>query len=61
MKNWLSSKTIWVNLGVTLLGGIVTLLQTAPLDPQTIGIAVSVLGAINVYLRSITTQPIGRG
>ena len=61
MKTWLKSKTIWVNLAVTILGGIITMVQSAPFDPAVIGIAVTILGAVNVYLRTITDTAIGTG
>lgn len=59
MKTWLKSKTIWVNLAVVVVGGLVSVVQTAPLDPAVIGIIGTVLGAVNVYLRTITDTAIG--
>lgn len=56
MKAWFKSKTMWVNFAAVVLGGIANMLETAPIDPQ---YQVLVLGAINLVLRVVTTQPIG--
>lgn len=61
MKSYFKSKTIWVNFGITLIGGVTAMLQDAPIDPGTLGMILAGLGAVNMFLRSITTEALGSG
>lgn len=61
MKSWLKSKTLWVNFAVVLVGGITTIMADAPLDAETQGLVLGALGAINMFLRSITTTALTPG
>lgn len=61
MKSYLKSKTMWLNLAVGLIGVITAIVADAPLDAQTSGFVLSGLGAVNMFLRSITTEAIGAG
>lgn len=59
-KNWWKSRTIWVNLGA-----IVTIIAAKyGLDIQfsedTLAAIPVLLGIMNLFLRSITTKPIGK-
>lgn len=60
MKSWFRSKTLWVNVVIGIVGVLVAALETSPLDPTIVGGIVSVFGAANLYLRSITTTAIGK-
>lgn len=56
MKSWFKSKTMWVGFGVGVLGLLQTTLADAPLDPQIAGLVASGLGAVMMFLRSITSD-----
>ena len=58
MNSWLKSKTLWVGLAVGLLGLVQSTLETAPLSQQTSGIVMTVIGAVMMILRSVTTDAI---
>lgn len=58
-KPWYLSKTIWVN-GLTAVAGVLAAVAGAEfLDgTQTAAVLAMVLGAVNVFLRAITDEPI---
>lgn len=60
-KPWWKSKTIIVN-SLTALAAALTFLVSpdAKIDAGTVGIMGTVLGVINVLLRLVTNQPVGR-
>ena len=55
MKDWFKSKTIWVNLGIAVLGWLANAAQTMPIKPE---YQMVVVGIVNMALRLVTTQPI---
>lgn len=55
MKGW---KTFAFNVAAGVVGVLLAAFADAPLDPQDVGIATTVLGSINVVLRYVTTTPI---
>jgi len=62
MKPWYLSKTIWINL-LTLLAGLLGYLlghDVVQDYPTMISILVAVQGAINILLRIVTSQSIGK-
>jgi hypothetical protein len=59
MKAWFKSKTMWANFSILMVGVLVTMIESAPLEPQTAGMVLGGLGAINMFLRSITTTALG--
>jgi len=59
MKSYFKSKTMWLNALTGLIGVITTIVGDAPFEPQTMGLIMSGLGAINMFLRSITTEAVG--
>jgi hypothetical protein len=60
MKKWYQSRTIWINLVLTILGGVATVLQQAPVSPDWVAGIVAVAGALNIFLRADTTTGITR-
>ena len=46
-------------LGIALIGVLIATLQTAPMEPQMQGMILSGLGAVGMFLRSITKTAIG--
>lgn len=54
-KSWFYSKTIWINIIITLIG-IITVIEA---QYPTLGILIVVTGALNVILRTLTTTAIG--
>lgn len=54
-KSWYTSKTLWVNLGALVagLGGYLAGEGTAALVSAG-------LGLVNILLRTVTTQPLGK-
>jgi len=60
MKSFLKSKTMWVNFSIGIVGLIMATLETAPLEPQMAGMILGGLGAVNMFLRSITSTAIGK-
>jgi len=59
MKNWFTSKTIWVNFAILLAG----LEQEFPvleaaIDPKWYGIGLFVIGVANIVLRLVTKEAI---
>lgn len=59
MKSYFKSKTLWVNFAVVVLGGITAMFTDAPMDPGTQGLVLGGLGAVNMFLRSITNTAVG--
>lgn len=59
MKSYFKSKTMWINFAVGFVGIITAMMADAPLDPQTSGLVMGGLGAVNMFLRSITTEAVG--
>ena len=61
MKKWYKSKTMWVNISV-LFAGAVSLLPNLEgvLSSDQYGIAVFVVGLINVGLRTITKTRVAK-
>ena len=60
MKEWFQSKTMRVSLATGIVGVLIATLKSAPLDPQIAGVVLAGLGALNVFLRSITDTAIGK-
>jgi hypothetical protein len=61
MKEWFKSRTMWLGFGVGLLGLVQATLASAPLEAQTQGIILGVIGAAIGVLRKLTTTAIGSG
>ena len=62
MKPWYTSKTIWVNIAVAILASLEAttgLLKPYLPDHWYVVLAVA-LPVVNIFLRVITTQPIGK-
>ena len=59
MKSYFKSKTIWLNFATGIIGLVTAMLGDAPFEPQTMGLVMGGLGAVNMFLRSITTEAIG--
>jgi hypothetical protein len=59
-KSALKSKTLWVNLLVLAAGiaGYVAGHDVVADNPQIVAIAGAVVGAINIVLRFVTTEPL---
>lgn len=55
MKSYFKSKTMWTNFAMGVVGVVQTTAESAPMEPQTAGIVMAILGAVNMILRSITT------
>lgn len=60
VKKWFTSKTMWVNFAIGLVGLIGATLEQSPMDPQTVGMGMAGVGAVNMVLRSITNSGIGK-
>lgn len=58
MGNWFKSRTVWLGVIVGVLGVVQTTMQTAPLPEPWGGLGLTVLGAVIVGLRGLTTGPI---
>lgn len=59
MKSYFKSKTLWTNFAIGLLGLVAAMFQSAPMDPNTVGMILGGIGAVNMFLRSITTEAVG--
>ena len=59
MKSYFKSKTLWVNFGIGLLGLVAAMFQNAPMDPNTVGMILGGIGAVNMFLRTITSESLG--
>ena len=58
MKKWWKSKTVWFN---TLAGVVSVLAQSsAELSPIFGPTAIGVIAAVNILLRTVTNQPLGK-
>jgi ABC-type thiamin/hydroxymethylpyrimidine transport system permease subunit len=58
-KEWYMSKTVWFNV-ITMVAGVIALMQGVVSDPQLISSLVLAQGLINVILRVwFTSAPIG--
>ncbi len=58
MKKWYQSKTIWVNILIAALAVVGELSNVFPVS-QHPKLWVSVTGILNIFLRLLTTNPIG--
>lgn len=56
MKAWFKSKTMWAGFALGLLGLVQATLQTAPMEAQTQGLVLGGVGALMMFLRSITSD-----
>ena len=61
MKSYFKSKTLWVNFAIGLLGLVAAMFDNAPIDPQMGGMILGGISAVNMFLRSITTEAVGKG
>lgn len=59
MKQWWKSKTMWMGFATSFVGLIMATAETAPMDPQTGGIVLAVLGGIQMVLRTVTSTALG--
>ena len=59
-KKWYSSKTLWVNALVGAAGVLTALTSDKGLDPQIVGYAATALGIVNMLLRLVTNQSVGK-
>ena len=60
MKHWWASKTIWVNF-VAIVGILLNSQFGIELDTEVqAALATSILAIINIVLRIMTTQPVGK-
>lgn len=59
MKSYFKSKTLWVNFTIGLLGLVAAMFQQAPIDPNTLGMVLGGIGAVNMFLRTITSESLG--
>ena len=59
-KSWKQSKTMWFNIGVTVIGVGTTLLPFAQpfIKPRTFGLLTTAIGIANMALRAATTDKI---
>lgn len=63
MKNFLRSKTIWVNV-LTFAAGVITFFQDHELileNPDVVAVLGGVLALVNVGLRFLTGEPVTVG
>lgn len=54
-KPWYQSKTVWFNIAAALLGTADQLAGTGILGTS----APAIIGAANIVLRAVTSQPVG--
>lgn len=59
MKSYFKSRTLWTNFAIGLLGLVGAVFQSAPMDPSTVGMILGGIGAVNMFLRAITTEAVG--
>jgi hypothetical protein len=61
-KPWYKSKTMLVNIGLAIVSVGVALQDTALITehPQVVAVIGAVVGAVNMVLRYVTDQPIGK-
>jgi len=62
MKKWVKSKTMWVNIGVATVSVLTALsnVDFIAAHPQTVAFIGAVVGVVNILLRTVTHQPIGK-
>ncbi len=58
MKSYFKSKMMWVNFGIGVVGLVTATLSAAPIQPETLGMILGALAAVNMFLRSITTTAV---
>ncbi len=58
MKKWFKSKTMLAGLAVGILGVLQGVLADAPMEPGLQGMIMAGIGAMMMFLRSITTDAI---
>lgn len=56
--NSFKSRTVWLGLIVTVLSWVQSVIMDAGLSSDQVGLIGTVLGALIVWLRSLTTQPL---
>lgn len=56
--NAFKSKTVWFGFLVAVLSWVQTVINGAGLTPDQVGIVGTVIGAVIVWLRSVTTAPL---
>jgi len=61
MKEFWKSKTMWVGFAVGFLGLVQATLEQAPMEASTQGMILGGVGALMMFLRSITTEAVGKG
>jgi len=61
VKSYFKSKTLWVNFVILVLGGVGAMFESAPIDPQIGGMILGGIAAVNMFLRSITSEAVGSG
>ena len=59
-KKWYQSKTVWLNVGVTLTGLLVALGQSPLLmdNIEALSLITTIQGALNIFLRFVSDTPI---
>ncbi len=60
MKRWFKSKTMLAGLAVGILGVFQGTMADAPMEPGVQGLIMAALGALMMFLRSITSDAIGK-
>lgn len=60
-KAWYRSRTIWVNGVVVVVVMLTAVRQEMSLTQQQVEVIAVALATLNVVLRLLTTQPVGRG
>lgn len=60
-KRWYKSKTVWVN-ALTLVASVAVAMQgdTEITNPQVVSALGAVLAGVNLVLRFVTQQPVGK-
>lgn len=61
MKSIFTSKTFWFNLIAGGAAAADSIVGSGVLGPKTTAAAVPIMGAANIFLRAITTQPVKLG
>ena len=59
MKKWFKSRTMWLGFVIGFLGLVTGTLESAPLDPKVQGMVMAGIGALVMFLRSITSTALG--
>jgi hypothetical protein len=58
MKQYFKSKTVWLGIAVGALGLVQATLAASPMDTSYSGAVLGGIGALIVWLRSMTVTPI---